>query len=81
LLLLEQYPDIVHQAAIEYNPASIANYIYSIAQAYNTFYTVHSVLKAESEEKKHLRLQLCQLTAGIIKDGMQLLGIKVPERM
>jgi arginyl-tRNA synthetase len=81
LLLLEQYPDIVHQAAIEYNPASIANYIYSIAQSYNTFYTVHSVLKAESEEKKQLRLQLCQLTSNVIKDGMHLLGIKVPERM
>jgi arginyl-tRNA synthetase len=81
LLLLEQYPDIVHQAATEYNPASIANYIYGVAQTYNTFYTAHSVLKAESEEKKHLRLQLCQLTAGIIKEGMQLLGIRVPERM
>lgn len=81
LLLLEQYPDIVHQAAFEFNPASIANYIYSVAQTYNTFYTVHSVLKAESEEKKQLRLQLCQLTASVIKDGMKLLGIKVPERM
>lgn len=81
LLLLEQYPELVQQAATEHNPSAIANYIYSVAQTYNTFYTAHSVLKAESEEKKQLRLQLCQFTAHVIKDGMQLLGIKVPERM
>ena len=81
LVLLEQYPEMVQQAAMEYNPSAIANYIYSVAQTYNTFYTVHSVLKAENEEKKQLRLQLCRLTATVIKDAMHLLGIKVPERM
>ena len=55
--------------------------IYNVAQTFNTFYTAHSVLKAESEEKKQLRLQLCQLTANVIKHAMGLLGIKVPERM
>ncbi|MDB5206208.1 MAG: arginine--tRNA ligase [Flavisolibacter sp.] len=81
LLLLEQYNDVLQQAAMEYNPAAIANYIYSVAKVYNSFYTVHSVLKAENEEKKQLRLQLCKLTANVIKEGMGLLGIKVPERM
>ena len=81
LVLLEQFPDVVQQAAQEHNPSAIANYVYSVAKSYNSFYTVHSVLKAESEEKKQLRLQLCQLTAGVIKEGMQLLGIRVPERM
>ena len=81
LVLLDQYGDIVQQAAMEYSPAVIANYIYSVAQIYNTFYTAHSVLKAESEEKKQLRLQLCQLTSGVIKHAMSLLGIRVPERM
>jgi arginyl-tRNA synthetase len=81
LLLLEQYKDMVQSAAADYNPAAIANYIYSIAKVYNSFYTVHSVLKAETEEKKQLRLALCNLTANIIKEGMSLLGIKVPERM
>jgi len=81
LVVLEQFKEIVHQAAVEHNPASIANYIYSVAKTFNSFYTVHSVLKAESEEKKALRLQLCQLTAGVIKEGMALLGIRVPERM
>ncbi|MGZ4020165.1 MAG: arginine--tRNA ligase domain-containing protein, partial [Flavisolibacter sp.] len=81
LILLDQYGDVVHQAAIEYSPAVIANYIYSVAQTYNTFYTAHSVLKAESEEKKQLRLHLCQLTSNIIRHAMSLLGIRVPERM
>jgi arginyl-tRNA synthetase len=81
LLLLEQYNDVLQQAAMEYNPAAIANYIYGVAKVYNSFYTVHSVLKAENEEKRALRLQLCSLTANVIKEGMGLLGIKVPERM
>jgi arginyl-tRNA synthetase len=81
LLLLEQYSTIVKQAAEEYNPSVLAIYAFNVAKAYNTFYTEHSVLNAESEEKKQLRLQLCQLTANVIKDAMSLLGIKVPERM
>ena len=79
--LLEQYPDVVKQAAVEYNPASVANYVYSVAQTFNSFYTEHKVLNAESEEKKQLRLQLCELTAAVIKSAMSLLGIRVPERM
>ncbi len=81
LLLLEQYPSIVKEAANEYNPSVIAIYIYTIAKTYNSFYTEHSVLNAESEEKKNLRLQLCELTATVIANGMSLLGIRVPERM
>ncbi|HYD20593.1 MAG TPA: DALR anticodon-binding domain-containing protein, partial [Flavipsychrobacter sp.] len=65
----------------DHNPSAIANYIYSVAKTFNSFYTVHSVLKAENEEKKALRLQICQLTASVIKEGMGLLGIRVPERM
>ena len=81
LLLLEQYTTIVKEAASEYNPSVIAVYIYNIAKIYNSFYTEHSVLNAETEEKKNLRLQLCELTATIISNGMGLLGIRVPERM
>lgn len=81
LLLLEQYPAIVRQAAAEHNPSVIAIYAFNVAKTYNTFYTEHSVLSAESEEKKVLRLRLCQLTATTIKSAMSLLGIKVPERM
>ncbi len=81
LLLLEQYPEIVYASAFEHNPAVVANYIYNVAQTYNSFYTVHKVLKAESEEKKQLRLCICELTAKVIKSAMSLLGINVPERM
>jgi arginyl-tRNA synthetase len=81
LLLLEQYPDILKQAATDHNPSAIANYIFSVAQTYNSFYTAHSVLKAKNEEKKNLRLRICRLTAGVIQNAMGLLGIRVPERM
>lgn len=81
LVLLEQFSTIIRQAADEYNPSLIAIYAFTVAKTYNTFYTEHSVLNAESEEKKGLRLRLCQLTATVIASAMQLLGIKVPEKM
>ncbi len=81
LILLEQYPVILQQAAQEHNPSVIAIYVFTVAKTYNSFYTEHSVLNAESEGKKNLRLQLCELIADAIKTSMGLLGIKVPERM
>lgn len=81
LLLLEQYPGAIAQAGVEMNPSVIANYCFNLAKQYNSFYSEHSVMNAESEEKKELRLRICQLTANVIKDGMGLLGIRVPERM
>jgi arginyl-tRNA synthetase len=81
LITLEQYPVMIEQAGAEYNPSLIANYIYSVAKTFNSFYAEHSVANAESAEKKQLRLRLCQMTANIISSAMILLGIKVPERM
>jgi arginyl-tRNA synthetase len=81
LLLLEQYPIIIKQAATELNPSVIAVYAFGLAKLYNTFYTEHSVLNAENEEKKNLRLQLSKATADTISKAMHLLGIKVPEKM
>ncbi|MEP6746584.1 MAG: arginine--tRNA ligase [Bacteroidota bacterium] len=81
LIVLEQYPVIIEQAAAEYNPSLIANYVYSVAKTFNSFVTEHKILTAESAEKKQLRLRLCQMSANIISSGMSLLGIKVPERM
>ena len=78
---LESFPSIVEQACNEHDPSHLANYIYTIAKTYNSFYTEHSVMNAESEEKKQLRLLICELTANVIASGMQMLGIKVPERM
>jgi arginyl-tRNA synthetase len=81
IVLLEQYPAILEQALDEHNPSVIALYVFNLAKAFNTFYTEHSVLNAESEEKKQLRLQLSEMTANVIASGMGLLGIKVPDRM
>ncbi|HLG39518.1 MAG TPA: arginine--tRNA ligase [Chitinophagaceae bacterium] len=78
---LEQYPSIIEQAVMEHNPSVIAIYTFNLAQLFNSFYNKHKILKAETEEKKELRLQLSELTANIIASSMGLLGIKVPERM
>lgn len=80
-LLLEQFPAIIEDAGREHDPSQLAIYIFNIAQLFNSFYTQHSIANAESEEKKILRLQLARLTANVIKTGMGLLGINVPERM
>ncbi|NOT51442.1 MAG: arginine--tRNA ligase [Chitinophagaceae bacterium] len=81
IILLEQYPTIIEQACTEHNPSVIAIYVFNLAKMFNTFYTEHSVMNAESEEKKQFRLQLSEMTANVIASGMGLLGIKVPERM
>ena len=81
IIALEQYPAIIEQAVAEHNPSVIAIYIFNLAKSFNTFYTEHSVMNAESEEKKQLRLQLSEMTAHVIASGMGLLGIRVPERM
>jgi arginyl-tRNA synthetase len=49
LLLLEQYPVIIEEACIEHNPSVIAGYAFHLAKTFNTFYTEHSVLNAESD--------------------------------
>ncbi len=78
---LEQYPTVIEQAVSEHNPSLIAIYVFNLSKSFNTFYTEHSVMNAESEEKKELRLQLSEMTANVIASGTSLLGIKVPERM
>jgi arginyl-tRNA synthetase len=81
IITLTQYPETVSIAAAGYNPAAIANYIYELAKAFNKFYHEKSILQAEDEVLKRFRLQLATASANIIKVGMGLLGIDVPERM
>ncbi|WEK34829.1 MAG: arginine--tRNA ligase [Candidatus Pseudobacter hemicellulosilyticus] len=81
ITLAEQYPTILAQAGAEHNPSVIASFLFKLAQTFNSFYSEHSVMNAESPEKKQLRLRLVQLTANILASGMALLGIRVPERM
>lgn len=81
IIAAEQYPSMIDQACNEHNPSVIANYVFHLAKTFNSFYTEHSIANAETAGKKQLRLQLASITANIIKSGMSLLGIKVPERM
>jgi arginyl-tRNA synthetase len=81
LISLEEYGSVVEQAAQELNPSVLALYVYNLARTYNSFYAEHSVAHAESEDKKQLRLRISRLTAGVIRSGMAMLGINVPDRM
>ena len=81
IVVAEQYPSILEQAAQEHNPSVIANYIFHLAKTFNSFYSEHSVANAETETKKQLRLKISLFTANVIKSGMGLMGIAVPERM
>ena len=81
ILFLEKYDNTVTQAAEELNPSVIANYTFHLAKTFNSFYVDHSVVNAENEEKKLLRLHIAVMTAIVIKSALELLGIKVPERM
>ena len=78
---MNSFPNAIEQAANDYNPSSIANYCYELTKNFNQFYHDCSILQAESEEKKLVRLVIAKNVAKIIKTGMSLLGIEVPERM
>ena len=78
---MNSFPDVVAQAGSDYNPSCIANYCYELTKNFNQFYHDYSILQAESEEKKAVRLMIARNIAKIIKTGMGLLGIEVPERM
>jgi arginyl-tRNA synthetase len=81
LVLAEQYPAVILEAAKELDPSKIANFVFNLAKCFNSFLAEHSIANAESEEKKKLRLQLAMMMTNILKNGMQLLGAGVPERM
>ena len=81
LSMLDQYPELLLQAADQYNPALIANYVYELTKTYNSWYQSHSVLNNEDESVSSLRLHLSILVASQIAECMQLLGIESPERM
>ena len=81
LVLLEQFEGQIQQAAAEMNPSIMANYVFLLAKTFNSFYAEHSIAGAETPEKQALRLQICQMVAIVIKNGMGLLGIDVPARM
>ena len=78
---LADFPSTVQEAGRDYSPAVIANYVYELVKQYNQFYHDYSILREENADVRSLRLALCEATARVVKTGMALLGIKVPERM
>lgn len=80
-ILLSNFEAKIGEAAHELAPSVIANYVYELAKAYNTFYNEHSILKEADSHKIGFRIGLCTATANTIKAGMKMLGIGVPERM
>ena len=78
---LQGFETAVRQAGTDYNPSCIANYCYDLASEYNRFYHDFSVLHEEDEKKRTIRIALSAAVAQVIKNGMGLLGIEVPERM
>jgi len=81
LKVINEFENTITSAADKYDPSEVANYIYTLAKAYNKFYHEMPVLNAGQEQEKLLRVSLSNQTGIIIKKGMKLLGIDVPERM
>ena len=78
---MNDFAAAVADAGNNYNPGGIANYCYELTKEFNQFYHDYSILNAESEAEKITRLVLAANVAKILKNGMSLLGIEVPERM
>ena len=78
---LNDFGTAVAQAGIDYSPSGIANYCYELTKEFNQFYHDYSILSADTEAEKITRLVLAKNVAKVIRNGMALLGIEVPERM
>ena len=78
---LSEYPAVIKQAGDEYSPSLIANYIYELVKQYNQFYHDCQIIKEEDFALRNFRLILSRNVAKVIKSGMGLLGISVPEKM
>lgn len=81
VILLHQYPTIIADAGKNLSPATICNYVYELAKSFNHFYHEHAILKEPNTNQQLFRLQLCMLTAEVIRSSFNLLGIQVPNRM
>ena len=78
---MNEFGAAVEQAGKDYSPSGIANYCYELTKVFNQFYHDYSILNEPDEQKKAIRLVIAKNVAKIIKNGMGLLGIEVPERM
>ena len=78
---MSEYGAAVEQAGKDYSPSGIANYCYELTKVFNQFYHDYSILNEEDEQKRQVRLVIARNVGKIIRNGMALLGIEVPERM
>ena len=78
---IADFPAIVRQAGTDYSPSAIANYCYDLVKEYNQFYHDFSILREEDRQKQAFRLVLSANVAKVVRLGMGLLGIEMPERM
>jgi len=81
IVTLNKFPEIIKEAATNYSPAIIANYVYELAKTYNKFYYQRPILHITYKKSKSFRFQLSSVSAKVIRKAMGLLGIDVPERM
>ena len=79
--LLNDFRQVVREAAGELSPALIANYCYDLAREFNQFYHDYSILGEEDKNVRNFRLRLSELTGNVLEKGLYLLGIEAPERM
>jgi arginyl-tRNA synthetase len=75
------YPETIQQAAKQYSPALVANYVYDLVKLFNSFYQNTPILGGDDSELESFRISLCNEVGKIIESGTRLLGITVPERM
>lgn len=78
---IQQFPEVIQNAASNYSPALIANYVFDLVKEFNSFYQNVSILGAGQMQEKIFRVQLSKKVGQIIEDALALLGIQVPERM
>ena len=81
IMLLSNYPEVIDKAAKTLSPAHVANYLYEVVKAYNSFYQNNPILQQEDDHLKNFRLKLSLSTAKTIKQCLELLGIGVVDRM
>lgn len=81
LRMIEQFPNVVIEAGKVYSPAIIANFAYDLAREFNQFYHDYPIIKETDEQKRNMRLTLCNVVGKTIKNALWILGIDVPERM
>lgn len=78
---LEQFPEVIQNAAVQRSPALIANYTYDLVKDFNSFYQNVSILGADTDQEKNFRVALSKTVGHTIKNAFRILGIAVPERM